>query len=245
MDESIKISLEEAGLDTEEQSIYLYALQHGPVTQQKLAESTGLLRQTIYDRIRRLESKGVISRINEAGRPLFNAVPPAILLEQSQQKAERLKKVIPWLETLQGESSFHTSSVTFSGLNALKKLMLLTLSTKKEILWLSNKKINDEVFASHFWHNYAARRIEKKIPIKLLIEPTSDNDWKTSVKDKRFTRTHKFVKNQESAIVIFDDQVIIYTVTKGTHYGLHINDSSLSKLFKKFFELLWEEGKQI
>ncbi len=245
MIEKIKAVLESLGLDKVEISIYLLLLQKGALSQQEIAETTGLLRQTVYDRIRRLESKGTISRTNKESKPLFLAIEPRIFLEQLKEKEEEFKEILPKLEALKTNDLNQTSSSSFTGLKALKKLMQLTLTTKKEILWIANKKISDEIFSEHFWLNYATRRNELQIPINLLIESTKDKGWKTNKKEKRFVKTHSFVKEQKSSIVIFGEEIILYTALNGTYNGTHIKDKNLAIFFKRLFERLWKEGKEL
>lgn len=245
MYEKIKDILSSVGLDEVEISIYLLLLQKRGLSQQEIAENTGLLRQTVYDRIRRLESKGVISRTNKDSKPLFLAINPQVFLEQLKEKEEQIKKILPSLEALKSTSENQTNSSTFTGLKALKKLMQLTLIAKNEIFWIANKKISDEIFSEHFWLNYAARRNELQIPINLLIEPTVSEGWKTNKKEKRFVKTHPFVKEQQSAIVVFGEQVILYTALNETYNGTHIEDKNLANFFKSLFEKLWKEGKEL
>ncbi len=245
MDDKIKTTLSNLGLDEVEISIYLILLQKGDLSQQEIAETTGLLRQTVYDRIRRLEAKGIISRTNKESKPLFLAISPEIFIEQIKEKEKQVKEILPMLDVLKLNSVNQTNSSTFTGLKALKKLIQLTLTAREEIYWIANKKISDEIFSEHFWLNYAARRNELRIPINLLIEPTTDKGWKTNKKEKRFVKTHQFVKKQQSSIIMCGEEVTLYTALNETYNGTHIKDKNLAKFFKSLFEKLWAEGKEL
>ncbi|NQZ85050.1 MAG: winged helix-turn-helix transcriptional regulator [Nanoarchaeales archaeon] len=245
MNEQIKQTLSNFGLDKIEIQIYLYILQNGDSSQQEITHKTGLLRQTIYDRVRTLESKGILSKIKKDLKPFYKAISPEIFLEQIKEKEQEIIKILPVLNKLKKVSNTKTSSSTFTGLKALKKLMLLTLTQNKEILWIANKENNDEIFSDYFWHNYGARRIEKDITIKLLIEPTTNKDWKTDKKLKRFTKTNGFVKEKNSSMILFNNQVILYSIEQGTYTGTHITDNNLYLFFKEIFNKLYNEGKKI
>jgi sugar-specific transcriptional regulator TrmB len=245
MDEEIRNALRNMELEELEITIYLFLLQKGASTQQNIAEKTGLLRQTIYDRIRRLESKGIVSRTNDESKPLFLAVPPKVFLEQIKEKEQQIKAILPALDELRLLSENQITSTTFTGLKALKKLMQLTLTDKEEICWIANKEISDKIFSEHFWFNYSARRVEKDIPIKLLIEPTKNVGWKTNRREKRFTKMHTFVKDKKSSIIVFGDQIVLYSAIEESCNGTHIQDKNLAQLMREFFDKLWKEGKEL
>lgn len=236
--------LGEFGLDEEEQAIYLHALKNGGVTQQGIAEATGLLRQTVYDRVRKLEYKGILTKTNEMGRPLFAAMPPNSFLQELKEKEQRFREILPTLQELVAPKQQVTSS-TFKGLPALKKMMNLTLASREDILWIANKQVQDKIFTEHFWLNYAQRRLEKKIPLKLLCEPTKEQGWESNKKELRENRQHPFIQNQESSLVIFGNQLLMYTANKGHCYGIHIVDASLTRFFAELFRLLWEDAVNV
>jgi hypothetical protein len=163
-------------------------------------------------------------------------------LENLKEKEEELKQIMPKLEELK-EGKIEITSEAFFGLEGLKNLFNLTLESKSEILWIANKSLYDKVFQGYYWHNYAQKRIEKKIPIKLLIEPIKEIDWNTNKKVWRETKRSRFVENLNSSFVIFEDKVIIYSLEEGNIFGVFIQNLSTKKSFERMFFELWIKAK--
>jgi sugar-specific transcriptional regulator TrmB len=191
MNMSIQESLKNIGMNQKETTIYLTILSKGQQTQQEISEHTGILRQTVYEIMPTLETKGFINHTMKGKRKIYSAVSPEILFEQLQSKVNDFEAVMQELKQLQTESE--SSSITFIGIQGLKNMFAQSLESKTDICWLINKQMADKMFKDYYWHNYAQKRIEKKIPIKLLIEPTKDADWNTDKSVLRATRRHSVI----------------------------------------------------
>ncbi len=232
------------GFTEQEKNIYLYLLRKGAQTQQSISDGTNILRQTIYDLMKKMESKGYVSTSLEGKRTMYLAINPDLLLEQIKEKEELFMQALPELQSLAQQQKVQISSQTFIGKKGLKNLFNMTLNATTPIMWLSNKKIHDTIFNEFFWHNYAKKRDERRIPIQLIIEPTKDKGWKTDPKIRRETKTHPYVTNLETSLVIFDDNVILYTTQEEQLFGLFIRNEFMKEFFKAMFIRLWEEAKE-
>lgn len=241
---NIKETLETIGFSEKEQKIYLYLLKEGPSSQQKIADKTGILRQTIYEQMKKMSLKGQITISIKGKRKIYSALEPKLLLNQMKEKEEELKKIIPKLEQLSQPSEEVLTSQTFIGIKGLKNLFNLTLESKTEILWIANQKIHNKIFNKYFWDNYAQKRKEKKINIKLLIEPRLKNFWETNKQLLRETRKHELVKELKTSIIIFDNKTIIYSQKKDEMTGILIENKEITNFFKKIFEDYWFKAKK-
>jgi len=238
----IKETLKNIGFEEHEITIFLYLIKRGTSSQQDISDKTGILRQTVYDIMKKMLTKGYISMQKIGKRKHYSSIDPKVLLNRLKEKEEELKQIIPKLGELK-EGKIEITSEAFFGLEGLKNLFNLTLQSKSEILWIANKSLYDKTFQGYYWRNYAQKRIERKIPIKLLIEPIKETDWNTDKKVWRETKRNKFAENLTSSFVIFDDKIIIYSLEEGNIFGVFIQNISTKKSFEKMFYNLWDEAK--
>lgn len=235
-------ALKTIGFEEKEVEIYLFLLKKGPVSQQVISDETRILRQTVYDLSNKMEIKGYISSTIIGRRKVYSAVSPELLLKQIKEKEEEFTQIIPELNKLKQETC-NVYSESFIGMSGLKNLINMTLDSQTDILWIANKSINDNVLQGYYWHNYAKKREENKIPIKLLIEPTNKKDWDTDIKSKRETRRSNIVKGMDSSFIMFDDNVIMYSLVGGDLFGILIKDKSIKESLEKMFYSFWKNGK--
>ena len=99
----------------------------------------------------------------------------------------------------------------------------------------------DKIFKGYYWHNYAKKRIDKKIPIKLLVEETNDTDWNTDKKVWRELKRNKIMDKINSSFVVFDNKLVIYTAKDDQLFGVYIQNEEQVLLFKQLFYHLWKE----
>lgn len=240
---NIDAVLKNIGFEDNEIQIYLFLLRSGSNSQQAVSDKTGILRQTVYDVMKKMETKGYISHSLVGKRKIYSAMKPELILQQLKEKEEQFIELLPELEKLQKQEQIHLFSQSFVGIKGLKNLFNLTLESDSEILWLVNRDMSDKVFFGYYWHNYAKKRITNKIPIKLLIECTQKKDWDTDKNVWRETRKNKLVKNIESSFVLFDDKIIIYSMVGEQLFGLFIQNLSMKNFFEIIFYNLWNNSK--
>lgn len=240
----IKQVLESIGFEDIEAKVYLFLLKKGTVSQQIIADETGILRQTVYDTMKKMEMKGYVGRSLMKRHKVYHAIEPETILNQIKEKEEQFLEILPTLNEMKQINQVNLSSQTFIGLEGLKNLFSLTLKSQTEILWLCNKEISDRLFYGFYWHNYAKKRIEKKISIKLLIEPTPEQDWDTNKKALRETRRNKILESLSSSFVLFDDKILIYSMKEEQLQGILIQNQSIKESFESIFNLLWKIAKK-
>ena len=69
-------NLQNLGLTEKEARIYLAALELGPSTVQEIAKKTGLIRTTVYNQIKILSEKGLLSELQEGKKRLIISQDP-------------------------------------------------------------------------------------------------------------------------------------------------------------------------
>ncbi|MBN2251675.1 MAG: hypothetical protein JW724_06350 [Candidatus Altiarchaeota archaeon] len=239
----IESVLKEIGFRDVEIKVYLFLLKHGKASQQIISDKTSILRQTIYEVMKKMEVNGYVTSSLTGKRKEYLAVNPEIILNELKSKEDNFTKIIPLLNGLiQDESNYFVQN--FIDIKGLKNLFNATLNSKTEILWFCNREVSDKIFQGFYWHNYSQKRLERKIKIKLLIEPDNKIDWNTNNKFLRQTKRHIFLKNIKSCFVVFEDKVLIYSQEKEHLRGVLIQDNLIKEMFNGIFEKFWKESKE-
>jgi len=238
-------TLQEIGFKQIEAEIYIYLLKKGSSSQQRVSDDTGILRQTVYDMMNKMERKGQISASKRGKRKIYSAVDPKILLSRLKEKEESFLQILPDLEKIKSMKKPEIFSESFIGIPGLKNLFNLTLLSKTEILWLANIKQHINLFKDYYWQNYALKRAEKKIPIKLMIDSkTKLKTWSTNKKLQRYAKQSDFVNNINSSFAVFDDKIIIYSLDQDQPYGVFIQNPTLKNMFEQIFMHHWNNAKE-
>jgi HTH-type transcriptional regulator, sugar sensing transcriptional regulator len=233
--------LTKIGLNSKEAKLYLELLAHGPLTQQELSNNTGILRQTVYDMMPNMENKGYVSFTVSGKRKYYSAIDPKTLVSNMKSTIDQFSSHLSEFSKITSQSM--PSSHTFVGIKGLKNFFSQSLESKSEILWTINKSFADKIFYGYYWHNYAQKRIDKRIPIRLLIESTKDRDWDTDKSVKRMTRRHGMMNNELTSFLVYDNVVIIFSQQEENLNGTAIKDIIIADFFKKVFEKFWSEAK--
>jgi len=238
----IRQILADMGFEEQESIIFLYLIKKGASTQQEISDNTHILRQTVYDLMKKMLTKAYVSSSIEGKKKLYSAVPPEVILNKFREKEERFENMIPQLkEMLQPKQEIYAES--FTGLEGLKNLMNLTLNSKTEILWAADQESSEGIFKDFYWDNYGRKRVENKINLKLMMEP-SEKKWekvyKTSKDWLRETKINKIMKNTECSFALFDDKIIFYSTTKEEPFGVLIKNKEIKELIAKMFLKFWK-----
>ena len=214
--ETLSFELRKLGLTEKEVRVYLAALEFGYATAQKIAQELNISRPTIYEIIKGLKTKGLMSEFKEAKRTYFTGESPDKLLRilhiqkrEIEEKERELLRIIAALRAkyhLEEEKLFKSYQGP-TGLKILESDLLET--TAREIYVLNPKNIPfnlKPIFAS--LRKRLGQVQIKEIPIKKSI----------------------------SAGLIIYDKVIFVSQTKPLK-GILIEDKNFTAVLKEIFKI--------
>lgn len=166
MTEEIIDTLESIGLSQNEAKVYFALVKTGTATATEIAKESKLHRPNVYDSLKSLMEKGLVSHITEEKKTLFRAADPKNLSMLLKQQEADLAKILPVLE-LEAKLAKNKESVTevHTGLKALRLAFFNMLEHNKPIFAFGVPKIAPQVVAS-FIDNFHRERIKKKIMFK-------------------------------------------------------------------------------
>jgi sugar-specific transcriptional regulator TrmB len=237
-------ALKEWGLNDKEREIYTTLLKRGQSTVQDLAKHTGILRQSIYDTLTKLTNQGLISEITENNKTHFTAASPEKLKEILNERKELIDQALPELLSLKKSETSSLNVQIFRGLKAIKSIFSDPL-TGAEILSIQ-PAIGEEFMKDFYVENFVQKRLEKKIPIKIIRESTKEGLQQkitTNQKEFRQARTVKSLKDINTHIIIYNNKVML-NVYREEPASILIEDHFIADSFRLFFNALWSNGKK-
>ena len=213
--------LEEIGLSEKESQVYLALLAVDSESIQDLAKRTGINRTTVYPVLETLEKKGLVSEVQKGKKVEYVAAPPERLetfVERQkvvlEERAERLKDIIPQIKSVQREAGEKPIVKYFEGregaIAAHEEFYEMHDSKSREGYFIYDKDLMDRTFTSSEREKFRKIRIGKLVdPVSVYTNSKGDTAFSTPGKRKRIDQ-EKYPLSTD--IVIIEDRILIGTL---------------------------------
>ncbi len=228
--------LQHAGLSQNEAKCYLALLKLGSASANEVSRRSGIHRVSVYDALRGLREKGLVSQITKANKLLFEAANPKriqTLIEEKEVQLAKAKEVIPELALDFGQTTPQEMH-SYKGLAGIKTILQLTLEAKGEILDFGAEFKIKEFFPQYYFH-WEKARIKKKIPWR-IVASSKIGKVKMALAKIRYV-PEQF--NSSVSTYIFDDKVAIIMWVEEP-LGMLIEHKAVHESYKNYFEYLWQ-----
>src|SRR3989338_3635819 len=229
--------LERAGLSPNEAKCYLTLLKIGSASANEVSRKSGIHRVSVYDALRGLAEKGLVSQITKTNKFLFEAGNPEKILDIINVKEEQLveaKKIVPEL-ILDFKSAKERQEIhSFKGLAGIKTILSEMLKSKTEILdFGAEYKIKE--FLPYDYLKWDKERVKNKIKMRIVAN--------IKIKPATIPLTKiKYVQIEFNSSVytyIFDGRVVLVMWVENP-MGILIEHKSVYESYKNYFEYLWK-----
>jgi len=231
--------LEKAGLSPNESKCYLALLTLGSSSANELSRESGIHRVSVYDALRGLRKKGLISQIMKSNKLLFEVSNPEKineLIKEKEFQLEELRNIIPALINIYKNPKEKQEIKSFKGLSGIKTILNEMLNSKTEILdFGAEYKIKE--FLPYDYPKWDKERCKRKIKMKIIanikIKPASIPLTKI-----------KYIKTESQSDVstyIFDNKVAIIMWIERS-LGILIEEKAVYNSYKNYFESLWDKA---
>ena len=236
-----KQKLEKIGLSPNEAKCYLTLLKIGSASANEISRKSGIHRVSVYDALRGLHEKGLISQITKANKLLFEAANPIKLLSIINEKEEILqesRKIIPKLlqefKTIKSKQEIHS----FKGIAGIKTVLQEMLNSKTEILdFGAEYKIKE--FLPYDYPKWDKERVKRKIKMRIIAN--------IKIKPTRISLTKiKYVPSElhsSASTYIFDGKVAIIMWVENP-LAIIIEHKAVYESYKNYFEYLWKTADE-
>jgi len=237
-----------------ESKVYKALVELGESSVGNILKQSGVSHSKIYDILKRLGEKGLVSTINRRGRQYFSPSPPSALKKLITEEKSKLDQAqllmnstIEKLNVRKNTSSPLSPLTSFEGFKGMKTVLdniIDNLKKGDEIFILgAPKKIGEQ--AGGYIKDWQKRRIKKRAVCKIITnkDAPSWNDktyswWKKSKKDK-LTFTKRSDQIAPAYLVITKTSVTtIYFAVNILSFTVEHRD--IAKSYIEFFKQLWK-----
>ncbi|MFH1053308.1 MAG: helix-turn-helix domain-containing protein [Candidatus Woesearchaeota archaeon] len=249
---TIKEALISIGFEKNEINVYMELVKRGSELAGDISKNTSIHRRTVYDVLQKLMEKGLVTYNIKDGKRNFQASNPDRIqyyLEEKENelisKKNKLKSIIPDLNTIINSSKGHIDAEIYSGKQGLKSIMELILKEKKQMLSIGSTGKGPYIIPYYLprWH---MRRLKLKIKYKGLFAPTKEGIKRSKDLNKIGLAEYKFfpsnIKNPQT-IWLFGTKTAIILVSADIPLVFLINNKEISKTFKDYFKWMWKHSK--
>ncbi len=213
--------LEEIGLSEKESQVYLALLAVESESIQDLAKRTGINRTTVYPVLETLEKKGLVSEVQKGKKVEYVAAPPERLetfVERQkvvlEERAERLKDIIPQIKSIQRESGEKPIVKLFIGregaISAYEEFFNIKSSEHKDGYFIFNQNILKDIFTEEERKKFREIRLGKEVyPNTIYNNKEGDAIFKTEGNRYRIDELKYPIKVD---MTIIGDSLIVTTL---------------------------------
>lgn len=246
---SLENDLKSIGLEEKEARVYLAALELGPASIQRLTDKSAIKRSTVYEMLKSLRQRGLVSEITKGKRRLIAASDPEKLKRSIKEKEQLLNQILPELRTLNNTGAVKPKITYYEGKEGLKEIYMIALETKdKRADWVSPIKSIFETVGEDFLNKYVETKkkmgywirsihvTEQKVVTYKYLDPKT---FEETLRKVRFTPTNINIAN---TIGIWDNKVAVISSRK-EGFGFIIESEDYTNTMKVFYDLLWSISK--
>jgi len=231
-------SLEKLGLNKAEIDVYLALLKNGSSTASFVSDKTNLNRTHIYDTLKRLIEKGLVSSHELNQIKYFSASSPDRITDYLQDVQKEVEKLLPELKRIKESKPEETKVKLFQGKDGIKTILKDILHEKKDYDVFGEEAQFQDLFPIYIQqflrdvkHNNMKERLLTRHGINLIkASPSSQIKY---LEEKFFSPTTTVVYGNKVATFIW-----------GALCATLIEDKSVADSFRNYFEALWGLAKK-
>jgi len=237
--EKINHALKKIGFSPNEIKVYLTLNKYGSTKAGVIAKYTHLDRSSVYNAIKLLQEKGMLSYVLIGQVKYFQPVGPKRLLEYVREQETDLEEIVPELHRQHKAVKAEGQVRLFKGIKGIKAVFLDMIRTGKDnFAFGSEGQLSERM--PEFAYKFDLLKKEKKIHTKLLIKKgRMEIDSKTS--EYRYMTN---VADSSAVTNIYGDKVAIIIWTDEPE-AVVIENAEAAKGYKSYFDLMWKNSKPI
>lgn len=167
--------LKSIGLTDAETRVYISLLKKGEAIAADIAADANIARTYVYDAIKSLQKKGLVSFVIKNNKKFFIAAPPEKIIDYLKEKQQKvlqeegmIKSVIPQLNAILKTSKEKPKISVYEGKEGLKTVLNDIIKTKKDgCVWGGSKMV--EKLIPDYTKKYLREKTKYKIRMKQLF----------------------------------------------------------------------------
>ncbi|MFH0860689.1 MAG: helix-turn-helix domain-containing protein [Candidatus Altiarchaeota archaeon] len=246
--------LEKIGLSKAEVRVYVTLLELGSTPSSRVVDETGFRKSTVYESIRRLQERGLVSYVIKDKRRYYEAQNPDRLVDFLDDRRKELeeyevdvRKIIPKLKKGFDLLKPHAEAHVLAGIEGFKTMRDDVLKNADKGLLLIGAISKEGDVMPGFFRNWNEARQIKKIHMRVLNKESSRQK---AMAKKEFMGEYfnmRFLPEElesPAVINIYGDRVVNVLWKKKHPLCFMLINSDIADSYRKYFEYLWKKAAE-
>jgi sugar-specific transcriptional regulator TrmB len=240
--------LRKLGLSKSEATLYLSLLKLGASEVGPLIEETGFYKANIYQALEKLCEKGIISKIIENKKRVYQIQKPESIIELIKKKRDELneqekiaKELVNNIEKRKSTSTQETAMV-FRGVSGVKQIYSEIIEKKLDYFVFGSPKESAVIIEDYYWQNLHLKQKENKIKAKMIFHKSLIKWKKLIPKDIIDLRFFNEEFEPLTETTIYGNKVAFVVWTESPVITI-INNEHVANSYKQLFNILWKISK--
>ncbi len=234
------------GFSENERKVYLYLLRGGAASIRQVAADTGVNRGTVYEALKSLADRGLVSHSADAARRQFSAEDPTafhMLVRDEEERVAAMRgelgKALPDLAALYGTEHAQPAIRVHEGHRGTKVILedvLLTVAKEPDRMYRVYSATN---IREHLYYNFASfseRRIKAGIKAKVIA--IGGGGEVRGLDERRWIISKKAAP---AYVIVYGKKMAIISLAEGRPHSVVIEDAGLAETQKLVFDSLWNK----
>ncbi|MEI7792792.1 MAG: helix-turn-helix domain-containing protein [Candidatus Berkelbacteria bacterium] len=241
----MKEDLIKLGFSNNEAEIYLAMIELGETGAGEIIKKTSLHRNIVYETLDKLVTKKLASKVTRKKVAQFVVTDPDRILEDQKSKLNIASKIVP---SLVAKAKIKQEIVIYEGLEGFQTFSMALIEKMKE-----NSTLYVLGATGDLWYElmadkakkYEKIRSKKNIKFKMVEYGESRIDQERAAKDK--TYIIRILPNNIASpanVLIWDDCIALQTLAE-PYSVIEIKNALQAKAYMNYFNLLWDQGKEV
>ncbi|MBU2561157.1 MAG: helix-turn-helix domain-containing protein [Nanoarchaeota archaeon] len=236
--------LEALGLSRNESRIYLFLLNKGTSTTGPIIKETGIANSRVYDSLNSLVAKGLVTYNVQKDGKHFTAADPSKFIELEQERAKRLKSLVPQLQALRGLEKEETETAVYEGFEGWKTAFKKVVDDCPANGTIYITAFSEEPYKLEslrtFLFNLNLKSAQKKQRLKIILESSVRDTLGKDRESERYSEVRYMPEGYiaPAAMDIFEDYVYMF-VWGEKPLAFMIKNRKIAENFKKHHQFLW------
>lgn len=242
--------LQQIGLSQTEAKLYLALIKLGSSDVQQLIEETGFYKPNTYDALERMCEKGIISKIIEGRKRIYQLQNPNSLLEYIEKKKESLKEeeniareLVKEAKESKEQNTISETAIVMKGIQGVKQIYREIIEEKKDYFVFGSPNESSSLIGEYYWQNIHQKQREFGIKAKMIFHKSLRN-WNEIIPKDIIEL--KFLNEEMEPLTettIYGTKVAFVVWTEKPSVTI-INNENVAKTYKQIFEILWRISKE-
>jgi len=233
------------GLSPKEQTIYIANLELGPTLQVDLAQKAKMKRTTLREFLPGLLNRGTLQQKVVGKRKMLVARDPRDLIAEIDDKAKKAHDALPLLLAMQNSLSTKPEVRFFEGVEGVKQVYELTLSTGLTVYSFINSELIHPEIQKWVLEHFQQKKLERQFWAYNIVTASENVDL---IMPEHGWRKNKLISKEqypfEMEIFTFGDYVaFIHFRQTEEPSAILIKSQAAADTFLSIHKLIWNNIK--